>query len=221
MAKDPAFLFYYQDFLVGTEFMSFEEVGIYIRILCHMADKGRLSVKHMQSICKGYAFSENIQAKLKVDSNGLYYNERLEVEIEKRRKYAESRRNNASGVKAYAKHMENENENRNKDISNNKSIVKSRPTLEQVLTYFLDRDYPKDEAEQFFNHYEALDWFNGNGMKITNWKAKAENWHKDQKIRNLDKETKANEANRRSNDRGKGSIDYEKYEALRKLQPAE
>ena len=30
-----------------------------------------------------------------------------------------------------------------------------------------------------------------------------------------------NEANRRSNDRGKGSIDYEKYDALRKLQPAE
>jgi len=31
--KDPAVLFYFQDFLVGTEFMSDEEVGKYIFVL--------------------------------------------------------------------------------------------------------------------------------------------------------------------------------------------
>lgn len=36
--KDPAVLFYFQDFLVGTDFMTADEVGKYIRILCHQAD---------------------------------------------------------------------------------------------------------------------------------------------------------------------------------------
>ena len=117
MAKDPAFLFYYQDFLVGTEFMTPEEVGIYIRILCHMADKGSLSARHMQSICRGYAFSDIIKEKFKINENGDYYNERLCNEVEKRRNYAESRRKNASTCKAYAKHMENENVNESKDVS--------------------------------------------------------------------------------------------------------
>lgn len=109
MAKDPAFLFYYQDFLVGTEFMTIEETGIYIKMLCHLADKGRLSKQHMQSICKAYEFTELLQSKFKIDEEGYFYNERLREEVEKRRKYAESRRNNAKGEKAYAKHMENEN----------------------------------------------------------------------------------------------------------------
>lgn len=118
MAKDPAFLFYYQDFLVGTEFMTNEEVGVYIRILCHMADKGSLSEKLLLSICRGYAFTEVLQSKFLRDEQDNFYNKRLLEETEKRRKFAESRRNNAKSVKAYAKHMENENinENINEDI---------------------------------------------------------------------------------------------------------
>lgn len=115
MAQDPAFLFYYQDFLIGTEFMSAEETGLYIRILCHMADKGKLSLRHIQSICKGYAFTENIKEKFLVDKEGFFFNKRLRHEVEKRRLYAESRRKNA---KAYAKHMENENENINNNNVN-------------------------------------------------------------------------------------------------------
>ena len=45
--KDPAFLFYYQDFLVGTSFMSNEVIGAYIKILCYQADKGSISKEHM------------------------------------------------------------------------------------------------------------------------------------------------------------------------------
>ena len=113
MAKDPAFLFYYQDFLVGTEFMTAEEVGCYIRILCHLADKGRLSLKHMQSICKGYAFTDDLKSKFLTDKDGLFYHGRLSFEVQKRKDYTQSRRDNA---KAYAKHMEDENENVIEDI---------------------------------------------------------------------------------------------------------
>jgi len=118
--KDPAFLFYYQDFLVGTNFMTMEERGIYITILCHMADKGRLSKEHMLNICQSYVFTKNMQNKFKLDDEGYYYNERLTIEIEKRRKYAESRRNNRNSQKhmsnicsTYVRHMENENKDEN------------------------------------------------------------------------------------------------------------
>ena len=46
--KDPAFLLYYTDFLVGTAFMTNEEVGMYIRILCNIADKGSLTEYQME-----------------------------------------------------------------------------------------------------------------------------------------------------------------------------
>ncbi len=126
MAKDPAFLFYHHDFLIGTEFMTAEETGLYIRILCHMADKGKLTMKHMQSICRGYAFSDNLKDKFLKDSDGLYYNERLRKEVEKRQLYSESRRKNA---KAYAEHMVNRN--RNRDIDS-KGVVKGGDFIETL-----------------------------------------------------------------------------------------
>lgn len=220
MAKDPAFLFYSNDFLSGTYTMTNEQVGMYIRLLCLQHQKGRLSELDMLYICNTHVVS--VFDKFTKDEHGFYYNERLEQESIKRKTYSESRKRNISkryegkDAPTYVVHMENENENINKDISIYKSISKSRPTQEQVLVYFTERDYPQDEAEQFFNHYEALDWFNGNGMKITNWKAKAESWHKNQKLRDIE-----NGTHRESSDRGKGSIDWQKYEQLSKLQPAE
>ena len=110
MAKDPAVLFYYSDFLVGTEFMSNEEVGIYIRLLCHQADKGRLTEKQVKSVCKAYAIPEFVKDKFTLDENGCYYQKRMEEEKIKRSKYVESRRKSAlspkSVRKAYAKRME-------------------------------------------------------------------------------------------------------------------
>jgi len=141
MAKDPAFLFYYQDFLVGTEFMSEAEVGIYIKMLCHMADKGRLSKDHMLNICKTYDFTKNLQSKFKVDDDGFYFNERLLHEVEKRRKYTESRRNNRKGsnhmlniCKTYDKHMENENINsiNSSNNSNSSSNTYSINTIDNI-----------------------------------------------------------------------------------------
>ena len=123
MAKDPAVLFYYQDSLVGTEFMTNEETGIYIKMLCYQADKGKLTKKQVLSICKASAIPEFVQEKFLVDSDGLYYNQRMLEEKEKRSKFAESRRNNALGGKASAKHMEDEDVNINKD--NNKDSIQS------------------------------------------------------------------------------------------------
>ena len=125
MAKDPAILFYSSDFLVGTALMNEAEVGQYMRIMCHVHQSGHLSMEDMKNICPN--ISSKVVAKFKQDPAGLYYNERLESEIQKRKKYSESRRNNRlkgkdqSHVQSYdtksvnhmSTHMENVNENRN------------------------------------------------------------------------------------------------------------
>lgn len=117
MAKDPAFLFYSNDFLSGTFTMTDEQVGKYIRLLCIQHQKGQLLQKDMLNICKTY--DEDVYSKFK-EENGVYYNVRLREESEKRKAYSESRRKNKLSVKSektYVEHMENENENIN--VTNN------------------------------------------------------------------------------------------------------
>lgn len=126
--KDPAFLFYSSDFLSGTMLMTNEEIGKYIRLLCLQHQKGHLREKDLLSICQQK--SEEIFSKFIQDENGNYYNQRLEIEINKRNAYSESRRNNRKKKEennisktyekdmlnicnSYVEHMENENINEN------------------------------------------------------------------------------------------------------------
>ena len=87
--KDPAFMFYPADFMIGTFFMTNEEVGRYIRMLCLQHQQGRLSAEEMDSMCGD---SSKIRAKFVMDENGMYYNERLDEEIAKRSEYKEKQR---------------------------------------------------------------------------------------------------------------------------------
>ena len=99
MAKDPAFLFYYQDFLVGTDYFTNEEIGAYIKCLCHQAHKGHISSNHMLKICQRQKVHSVVKEKFVPDGNGGFFNQRMKEETEKRRKYSESRRKNREGIK--------------------------------------------------------------------------------------------------------------------------
>jgi len=81
------------------------------------------------SICKASVIPKAVQDKLLKDDGGLYYNKRMSEEKEKRVKFSESRRKNASSQKAYALHMEDENININQDQKNrvNKKIYPELP----------------------------------------------------------------------------------------------
>ena len=98
--KDPAFLFYPGDWLGGTMGMSFEEKGAYLELLIfqfnnhHFTEK---QAKHMLSMCSADVW-DNIKHKFQSE-NGALYNERLRQEIQRRKKYSESRRINALGGK--------------------------------------------------------------------------------------------------------------------------
>ena len=146
MAKDPAFLFYPNDYIGGTMGMSFEEKGCYMELLMMQFNQGKFTeaqAKQVLSICFTVAWPV---LKLKFESDGTYYwNKRLADEIEKRKRFSESRRLNGLGTKktkASAKHMPKhmEDENRNEDI------IK----IEDEYIFLKDKDFKKawDEFKQ-------------------------------------------------------------------------
>lgn len=122
MGKDPAFLFYPGDWLGGTMGMTIEQKGAYMELLVFQFNNGPFTeaqAKQVLSICFASVW-QVVGKKFTFEKTaGTFSNLRLTTEIQKRQKFSESRRKNAKGVKAYAKHMENENRNENviKDIN--------------------------------------------------------------------------------------------------------
>ena len=91
--KDPAFLFYPESFLVGVMDMTDEEVGQYIKLMCRQHQKGHLPTAVIEKA------HEAVREKFVQDADGRWYNERLELEIQKRAKWTASRRKNLEGKK--------------------------------------------------------------------------------------------------------------------------
>lgn len=127
MAKDPAVLFYTSDFLSGTQFFTDEQCGQYIRLLCQQHQLGHIPEQHMINICKTH--DSPVFTKFIKDDVGLWYNERMDKEKQKRAEYCNSRKLNRLHKKEetheehmldhMSVHMENENDNDNiNDIKN-------------------------------------------------------------------------------------------------------
>ncbi len=178
MSKDPAFLFYSSDFLTGTLLMSMEQKGKFITVLCLQHQKGHLSEKDMLQICGTY--DEDIFSKFQKDSEGKFFNVRLEQEVDKRKSYSESRRNNRMKKEdvinisdTYVQHMENENENEN-TIKEKKVSAFQKPTLSELKTYMTEIGMA-DVSEKWFDYYESNGWLVGKN-KMKNWKAAVRTW---------------------------------------------
>lgn len=158
MAKDPAFLFYTDNFQSGTQFFTDEQVGKYIRLLCAQHLHGHLSEKQVLMICK--TKDEEVMSKFIKDAEGKYYNERLEMEVLKRKNFSESRANNRLGKTKKAKkhlkkksltsdiHLGNENGNESED----------KKGIEKPLVFPFT-------SQAFMNHWEIL-------SKTKKWKGK-------------------------------------------------
>lgn len=195
MSKDPAFLFYSADFLVGTMMMTDEQVGKYIRLLCLQHQQGHLTKNHMVTLCK--SIDEAIMSKFDVDEDGKYFNRRLDDEVDKRQKYVDSRRLNGSKggrkpskkgkhmetiCKAYENHSEDENINGNDNDIDNRNEDKKRAFDEFWKAY--PRKIGKQEALKVWKRlnpnqdliYQILDavdsqkhseqWLKNNGQFI-------------------------------------------------------
>lgn len=168
MAKDPAFLFYSNDFLTGVQDLTMEERGQYITLLCLHHQKGRLTKKAIQISCHGNATAD-VMAKFRQDDGGLFYNERLEEEVVKRKKHCEKqsvrakegweKRKNDATAYATAMPLEDENENviENEYVNTNEKFGKSEnllngkelvPTLCRIW-YNKFTSYSKDQGQDF------------------------------------------------------------------------
>ena len=96
--KDPAFLFYSSDFLMGVSDLTMEERGQYITLMCLQHQKGHLTDRTV-GLALGYGWvstNSEVLKKFTKDEKGSYFNKRLESEIEKRGKHLERQRENGS-----------------------------------------------------------------------------------------------------------------------------
>ncbi len=167
MAKDPAFLFYPNDWVGGTMGMSFEEKGAYMEVLMMQFNRGHMT-EHMIGLSIGQIWV-TIKHKFRVDENGLYYNERLDVEKEKRKTFVQSRFNNKNGINQFAKkekkeghmtsHMENENVNVNKNGVLNKKGIRFSENFEKVFF--------EDDSWQLLGNEQKLLAENGDIRPLT------------------------------------------------------
>jgi hypothetical protein len=126
MAKDPAMLWYWSDWNSGTCLLSRFLKGCYIDLLHAQFNNGRLSLEEIK-VCLGSDFGTSwptLQKKFKQDESGLFFNERTEIEKQKRASFCESRRKNkekGTHVESYDEHMNNRMENTN-TVFNKKEI---------------------------------------------------------------------------------------------------
>ena len=153
--KDPAFLFYPNDYIGGTMGMTFEEKGAYIELLMLQFNRG-----HMTSDMIGQTVGQlwdKIEVKFIKDDQGLYYNERLEIEKRKRKTFVNSRKNNLLGKNQYSeksghttKHMTSDMsshmEDRDRDVNKDEDLSKSEKDLK---TY---SEFTIQESAKWINH---------------------------------------------------------------------
>jgi uncharacterized protein YdaU (DUF1376 family) len=178
--KDPAFLFYPNDYLGGTMGMTFEEKGAYIELLMLQFNRGHMT-SHMIGQTVGQIW-DKIQDKFIKDENGKYYNVRLEEEQNKRKTFTESRRNNILGSNQYTKktghkighmtsHMENEN------------VIENIDVFKKNVFCFSEK-YPEEMLNKFFEYW-TLPFSNGK-MRFENQKTfdiakRLYNWNKNER----------------------------------------
>ena len=189
MAKDPAFLFYSSDFLVGTYTMTDAQVGQYVRLMCLQHQHGHLDVDTIRSVMRG-ELDNLVMSKFRKDGDGRYYNERLDTEVNKRRDYSKSRADNRS-KKTYVKdmnnicethveHMENVNEdvivNGIDTVNSTLSGTNIPPKVSDVRTYCEARGNSID-PEGFVNYYETRGWMAGKS-KMKNWQSAVRVWER-------------------------------------------
>jgi uncharacterized protein YdaU (DUF1376 family) len=202
MAKDPAFLFYASDFLTGTMFMTNEQVGLYIRMLCAQHQHGgRIDTNVLRTQCDGITNGIQVFNKFEHDESGSF-NPRLENEIllrkEKSLKAAESVRKRWDKSKENNTYERNTNvirsEDENEDINENRDVDKNekkprgkflQPQLKEVEDYMKERnsvaggiwkiETVASESKKFWNFYESKGWMVGKN-KMKDWNAAARNW---------------------------------------------
>ena len=207
MAKNPSFNFYSSDFLTETMFLSFEDKGKLIMLMCLQHQHGHLKKEQMLKTCE--SISDDLWEFFKIDEEGKYYNEQIDVATKKRENFINKQKNNISkrwnkfGITKSIPNqyqsdtkkdnlvipLENENEiEKEKEIEQiekrNKVVRRKekrfvKPTKQEITEYAIQENYRTDIIDRFIDHYEANGWKVGKaGLPMKDWKATFRNWNR-------------------------------------------
>lgn len=185
MAKDPAFLFYTSDFLTGTMFMTNEQVGIYIRLLCSQHQHGGIIDKVSFNSLVGT--HEVVRVKFEETESGFYNIRLMEVmgarnaksnNLSLAVKKVWEERKNAIPLKSDAIPMQLHKNSKGK-AKKNDAIPMELVNENEVIDYFILNGYKKEVAIRAFNYYNEANWHDASGKKVLNWKQKMQSvWFK-------------------------------------------
>lgn len=189
MKKDPAFLFYPSDFLTGTMFMTNEQIGIYIRLLCSQHQHGGTIDK--VSFNSLVANHDIIRTKF-IETDLGFYNSRLMEEMQLRNKKSNNissavkevweKRKNAIALKNDAIPLESQKKPKRK-VKKNDAIPMGIVDINvnEVIEYFKEKGYKEEIARKAFDYYNEANWHDANGKPVLNWKQKMQSvWFKDE-----------------------------------------
>ena len=185
MAKDPAFLFYTSDFLTGTMFMTNEQVGIYIRLLCSQHQHGGIIDKISFNSLVGT--HEVVRVKFEETESGFYNIRLMEVmgarnaksnNLSLAVKKVWEERKNAIPLKSDAIPLQLQKNSKGKAKKMN-AIPMELVNENEVIDYFILNGYKKEIAIRAFNYYNEANWHDASGKKVLNWKQKMQSvWFK-------------------------------------------
>jgi len=182
MAKDPAFLFYSNDFLTGVSDLTFEERGQYITLLALQHQKGHLTEKIIKITVPNV--SSDVLSKFSIDDEGNYFNKRLELEAKKRSEH--SRKQKERALKGWEKRKRESQTDATADatalplenVNENKDVIKSNkgvPPFEEFLEYALDNkpNVDQEAVKLKYESWKVNGWKTGgkSPRKIKNWKS--------------------------------------------------
>lgn len=93
--KAPAFQFYAQDFLTGCTYLTNEEIGMYVKMLCKQWTDGNIPKKRLGFLlgCEWDNLSDELQSKF-IDFGDYVLNKRLENEREKKKDFLKKQAEN-------------------------------------------------------------------------------------------------------------------------------
>jgi len=159
--KDPAFLFYSQDFLTGTYLMNYEQRGKYITLLCLQHQKGHLTTKQMSQILEDT--DVEVESKFIQDEEGKWFNPRADREKLKREEGAIWRSENGrKGGLAKAKNKQNSSKDPSKTTSENLARALENEDEDEITnsntieTKSPNRIFPQEELTPVHNSLEDL-----------------------------------------------------------------
>jgi len=155
MAKDPAFLFYSSDFLTGTMFMTNEQIGLYVRMLCAQHQHGgRIDTNVLRTQCDCITGGDTVYNKFTHDASGSF-NERLSIEMDKRKEKSQKARESVEKRWNKAKYDSNTNVLRSEDVNENENRTTSSLIKKDKIEISVENEKLKTSLSEFMDHRKS------------------------------------------------------------------